>query len=130
VIAYAIDSSAIIAYLKREPYRPELENWLGRGALTFVNMAETVGALLRFGITAPTLDLFLDEVGISIVPISRDIALMAGLMDQRLVRGGLSLADRCCLAYARANAIPAVTADRAWSEVAAPLGIEILQIRD
>jgi PIN domain nuclease of toxin-antitoxin system len=130
VIAYAIDSSAIVAYLKREPYRSELETWLGRGALTYVNLAETLGALLRLGFTPPTLEVFLDEIGISTVPISSNIALMAGLIDPHLLKGGLSLADRCCLAYAKAHTIPAVTADRVWSEIAEPLGVDILQIRD
>ncbi len=127
---YAIDSSAIIAFIKQEPYKPELETWLAYGSYTYVNLAETIGALKRFGFDPRSVDVFLEEVSIQTVPLSKDVAIMAGAMDSRLVKGGLALADRCCLAYAKVHAIPAVTADRAWSEVADTLGVEVLQIRD
>lgn len=40
---------------------------------------------------------------------------------------GLGLADRVCLALARVMGLPALTADRAWSEL--DVGVEIIQIR-
>ena len=127
---YVIDSSAITAFLRQEPHRPELEGWLGNGVLTYVNLVETVTILTELGLATGALHHVFSGLGLKTVPITQDIALLAGRMDRKLVRGGLSLGDRCCLAYAKANGLPAVTGDRAWSEVAEPLGIEIIQIRD
>lgn len=130
MISYAIDSSAIMAYLKAEPYRPELEHWLSAGVLTHVNAAETVTAMSRQGLDLSMLRLVLTQSGLQTAPITEEVAILAGLIDPKIVRGGLSLGDRCCLAYARVNAVPIVTGDRIWSEIADPLGVEILQIRD
>ena len=44
-------------------------------------------------------------------------------------RIGLSLGDRFCLALARRTGLAALTADRAWSEVAEALGIAVTLIR-
>ncbi|UHD45841.1 hypothetical protein LUX29_00850 [Aureimonas altamirensis] len=42
---------------------------------------------------------------------------------------GLSLGDRVCLAHAKLLKKPVVTADKAWSQVATKLGVELILIR-
>ena len=42
---------------------------------------------------------------------------------------GLSHGDRACLAPARSLGLPAVTADRPWTEVADPLGVGVELVR-
>jgi ribonuclease VapC len=42
---------------------------------------------------------------------------------------GLSLGDRMCLALARRTGGPALTADRAWKDFGAMIGVEIELIR-
>jgi PIN domain nuclease of toxin-antitoxin system len=44
-------------------------------------------------------------------------------------RAGLSLGDRFCLAQARRSGAAALTADRSWRVLAAPLGVEVELIR-
>mgnify|MGYP001269866413 FL=1 len=44
-------------------------------------------------------------------------------------RVGLSHGDRACLALAKKMGFPAVTADRAWAEIADAIGIEVVLIR-
>jgi PIN domain nuclease of toxin-antitoxin system len=68
-------------------------------------------------------------VGLHLDVISFDAAQARAAADLRsLVRTrGLSFADRTCLAAARTLGLPAITADRSWSEVA--LDIELQLIR-
>ena len=44
-------------------------------------------------------------------------------------RVGLSHGDRACLALAKKMGLPAVTADRAWAEIADAIGVEVVLIR-
>ncbi len=43
--------------------------------------------------------------------------------------GGLSLGDRYCLALARREGVPALTAERRWPAIAAAAGITVELIR-
>ena len=42
---------------------------------------------------------------------------------------GLSLGDRYCLALARREGVPALTAERRWPEIAMAAGVEVELIR-
>ena len=42
---------------------------------------------------------------------------------------GLSLGDRYCLALARREGVPALTAERRWPEIAAAVGVRVEVIR-
>jgi PIN domain nuclease of toxin-antitoxin system len=43
--------------------------------------------------------------------------------------GGLSLGDRYCLALAKRDGVPAVTAERRWPDIAAAAGVAVTLIR-
>jgi len=125
-----VDSSAVLAALNREQGWQRAVELMPGGTLLSICLGEVVTKLARYVESAEAIAETIRESALDIVPLSPELAFEAGLIDPRLVRGGLSLADRCCLAYARASGIPAITADRVWSEIAEPLGVTILQIRD
>uniref|UniRef100_UPI0026EC9071 PIN domain-containing protein n=1 Tax=Phenylobacterium aquaticum TaxID=1763816 RepID=UPI0026EC9071 len=62
-----------------------------------------------------------------VVPFDMDMAILAGAMQQRTRRQGLSLGDRACLALALREGLPVLTADHAWAEV--EVGVEIRMLR-
>lgn len=55
--------------------------------------------------------------------------MAAGRMREATAGHGLSLGDRSCLALAAALNLPAVTADRAWAEVAEAVDVEVVLVR-
>jgi ribonuclease VapC len=46
-----------------------------------------------------------------------------------MLPGGLSLGDRYCLALAKREGIPALTAERRWPDIAAAPGVTVDLIR-
>ncbi|NBC20614.1 MAG: PIN domain-containing protein [Alphaproteobacteria bacterium] len=125
-----IDSSAVLAALNREPGWERAMELIPEGTLLTISFGEVATKLARYIDDREMIAGLIHVSVLDLVNLDADLALEAGLIDPRLVKGWLSLADRCCIAYAKAHAIPAVTADRVWSEIAEPLGVDILQIRD
>lgn len=125
-----IDSSAVLAALNREPGWERAMELVPEGTLLTISFGEVATKLARYIDDREMIAGLIHASVLDVVDLDADLALEAGLIDPRLVKGGLSLADRCCIAYARSRGFPAVTADRVWSEIADPLGVDILQIRD
>lgn len=125
-----LDASAVLALIWDEPGAEAVEDMLGSldlgsdlsGYISAVNATEVIEQLgavpSLFG--GPTAD-------VAGVPYDLEHAEIAAGMLTATRPGGLSLADRACLALAKSMSLPAVTADRAWSDV--DVGVEVIQIR-
>ena len=70
-----------------------------------------------------------DDLGLVVHDVTRDLGLDAGAMVSMTKPKGLSEGDRACLALARHLGMPAVTADRPWAEVADEGGVRVELIR-
>lgn len=127
MIESVLDASAILAFLGDEPGAAEVESRLARSMLSSANLAEVVTKLIERGATN---ELALDTVGslgCEIVPIDEGLGLRAGTLHRDTRARGLSLGERLCMVLAEREALPAVTADRAWASL--PLPIEVILIR-
>lgn len=82
------------------------------GAIGTVNLSEVLAKLVEAELRAIVEDAL---VAASLRPLTR--------------RVGLSLGDRACLALAIRLGLPAATADRAWVDLAAPVGVEVRLVR-
>lgn len=122
-----IDSSAVLAYLLKEPGASRVSKVLGGSLVTTVNLSEIVAKQLQSGTNPETARQELDELGLEVADFTRDLAESAALLVIRTKSLGLSLGDRACLALALREKLPVVTADRAWKNV--DLGVEIELIR-
>lgn len=125
VIECVLDASAIIAIIKNEPGAALATDRLLNGTIVSVNVAEVCQHLLEFGYEPATVIALIDEMHLHISVADRELALLAGTIDRRLLRRRLSLADRFCLAEARRRGVPAVTTDRDWLDIAGDIGVEI-----
>jgi len=121
-----IDSSAVIAWLRREPGGDAVAGYFDTGVISAVNVAEVV-TILSEEMSIADCTATIEEIGLDIVPFDRDAALAAGALRPATRRLGLSLGDCACLALARSLGVPALTADRAW--LALDLGVEVRSIR-
>ena len=123
----ALDASALIAFLLREPGHERVLFRLGAACISSVNVVEVLFRLLREGVDIDDSSREIARLGIEAV------ALEPGAVGDvvRLVAetrpAGLSLGDCACLALAKTRNIPAMTADRAWSKV--DVGVEVELIR-
>ena len=124
-----LDASAVLAFLLRERgHERVLEALAGDPRMSTVNFAEVATKYVLRGFPEEAMRLR-DELPVMFVPVDDDLALQAALMASSTKPLGLSLGDRICLALAKRTGLPALTADRAWLDVAGTLGVTVEVVR-
>ncbi len=127
--ALVIDASALLALLRGERGGDRVAEVLADAAMATVNLSEVVAALTRDGIAEDETRAILAELAIETVAFDADLAFASGLMLALTKPAGLSLADRACLALAQRLRVKAMTADRAWAQIADAVSVEVELIR-
>jgi PIN domain nuclease of toxin-antitoxin system len=128
--ACVIDSSAVMAFLNREPGEPAVSDWLDRGAAaSALILQEVMSNLVRLGLEREAALEAVAGLGLKIHDLTEPLALEAGAIALIAKPFGLSHGDRACLALARQLGLPAVTADRAWADAAEAIKVEVVIIR-
>jgi PIN domain nuclease of toxin-antitoxin system len=126
---FVLDASALLAALLGEPGAERVDAVIDGALISTVNLAEVVGHLAKAGADRERVAQILATLPIVHQAPDEALAIDVGLMRPVTDRLGLSMGDRFCLALARRVGAPALTADRAWANVAGPLGVEIELIR-
>jgi ribonuclease VapC len=122
-----LDASAVLAHLRGESGGDIALEKLPGGLICTVNLTEVVQKLVDDGLADVDIRAALDDLAFAVVSFDETLALAAGLLRGSTRARGLSLGDRACLALARREGLPALTADRAWAEL--DLGVEVVLIR-
>lgn len=68
-------------------------------------------------------------VAIEVVAVDAALAEEAARLQPATASAGLSLGDRFCLALAKREQLPAITADKIWSTIAGAIGVKVTVIR-
>jgi PIN domain nuclease of toxin-antitoxin system len=127
-----LDASAILAYLHDEPGADVVDAALfnaGECLMSAANHAEVISRCLDRGVPPDVVEPMLAQLGYRVIEVTPADGIQAGLMRTLGRPSGLSLCDRLCLAAARRLALPVLTADRLWLDLAEPLGLDIRCIR-
>jgi ribonuclease VapC len=122
-----IDSSILIAVLKKETGWQEGEKHLNQGIVSSVNMAEVASYLARKSISFEIISEVIKSFLVEIAPFTLSDAASTGFLYQQTKHLGLSLGDRACLSLALKHRLPVLTADTDWLKLS--LGIEVKLIR-
>ncbi len=124
-----LDASAILAFLLAEPGQERVaEALLEDTTMTTVNFAEVATKYVLRGAKERARTLA-ERLPLTLVPVDQDLALRAALMADLTRPAGLSLGDRVCLALGQRTGQTVLTADRAWLEVAAAVGVRVELVR-
>ena len=102
---------------------------LDGGLVSLVNMAEVVSHYAKLGAARADIEALLRPLPIRLVPIDAALSVDAGMLRSLTIESGLSLGDRYCLALARREGLPALTAERRWPLIAGPAGVVVEVIR-
>lgn len=122
----ALDTSAVLAFLTREPgwqfVQEKLQN--SRCILSTVNLVELVSKLvLRNAASLSRIEELTGLLGIELIDLNRSTAMQAGLLTGTTRSKGLSLGDRACLALAIDYQAEVLTSDLAWFALDLPVRI-------
>lgn len=123
----ALDASALLAFLFAEPGHEQVAVHLPASCLSSVNLAEVASRFALDGHDPREVCKRIAKSPIEIVPFGAGDAAIAAALVPVTQPHGLSLGDRACLALAMARAIPALTADRAWSALRLPVPVRLVR---
>ena len=125
-----LDLSVILAYLLDEQGREAAEQAIAaRGIICSVNLAEVMSRLMRDQADAAASADVLLALPVTVADLDARLAIDMGAMVAQTRPLGLSLGDRACLALARRERLPALTADRIWLQAGTLIGVEVRLIR-
>ena len=96
--------------------------------MSTVNVAEVSAHLRARDWTSGQVKDVFDDLCIDVLPFDRETALLSGAYRPRTHHLGLVLGDRACLATARRQRLPVLTADRVWGRVRLR-GVTVVLIR-
>lgn len=124
-----LDASAILALIFDEPGGDQVARHLPNALVSTVNLAEVVTRLLDYDMPQETIDAVIETLQLGFHSYDHDQAQITAQLRKATRSAGLSLGDRACLALAYSRGIEALTADRAWQDVAGEADVEVTVIR-
>lgn len=112
-----LDASAVLALVRDEPGADKVAAYVGRAAISAVNLQEVINELLLSGLDEATTRELLYELRLDVCAHDMDAAYAAAGLHAQTRQYGRGLGDRSCLALAVQLGVPALTADREWKKV-------------
>ncbi len=112
-----LDASAVLALVRDEPGADKVAAYVGRAAISAVNLQEVIKELLLSGLDEATTRELLHELRLDVREHDIDAAYAAAGLHAQTRQYGRGLGDRSCLALAMQLGVPALTADREWKRV-------------
>jgi PIN domain nuclease of toxin-antitoxin system len=125
---YVLDSSAVIALLRREQGWEKVKAALDQSVISAVNLTETMTKLIRQGGEPRLVERLLKALDLEVIPWDEDLAWAGRDVSPLAWSSGISLADRACLTLARQLHLAAMTADSEWKKVGH--GIQVSLFRE
>lgn len=122
-----LDASAVLTLAHQEVGVDMVVEHVEDAAISTVNWSEIVRRLLQRGVQVNEMRVRLADASVILIPFEESDADRTAALWSQTRRLGLPLADRACLALAARLGVPAVTADRAWSDL--DVGVEIISVR-
>lgn len=124
---YVLDSSALIALVRREPGWEKVGAALDRSVVCAVNLAETLTKLVHKGGEPRLTEHLLRGLELEILPFDEQLAWATRELCPLAWTHGVSFADRACLALARRLRLRALTSDARWKGLVPGIEVELFR---
>lgn len=122
-----LDSSALLAWIYREPGHERVFAAIPEAAMTTVNLAEVLSRFVRDGRDLADVGREIAKFPIEWVDFNRTLATMTAELMAKTRPHGLSLGDRACIALGVSRRAVVMTADRAWARLDLDVRIELIR---
>lgn len=123
-----LDSSAVLAMLRREPGGDGVADHLESAIISAVNLHEVAKEMFREGAIASDVRATLDALALDVRAHDTEAAYGAAELCAPTRKYGSGLGDRSCMALGLELGLPILTTDQAWKRVEIE-GLEILHLR-
>lgn len=124
---YALDASALMAVIRREPGADFVEARFEGALMSSVNASEAIMRSVEKGFSGDLVTMLIANRQIELLPFDAELALATAGLRPATRQFGLSFADRACLATAMRHRATVVTADRIWAELDLPCPVELIR---
>ena len=118
-----VDASAILALLNQETGSEEVSRFIGKAAISTVNLSEVIAKLADAGIPQEDIRQIISNLNLEVIDFNEEQALKAGMLRPITKSIGLSFGDRACLALGIILNQPVLTTDRLWGSI--NVGVEV-----
>jgi PIN domain nuclease of toxin-antitoxin system len=125
---YVLDSSALIALVRRERGWEKVDVALDRSVICAVNLAESLAKLVHEGGEPRLTERLLQDLKLEVLPFDEELAWASRDLCPLAWTHGISFADRACMALARHLRLQALTGDAKWKEL--DVGIQVKLFRE
>jgi PIN domain nuclease of toxin-antitoxin system len=126
---HLLDTSALIALIKKEPGYEMIETIIANSAISSVNLSELVAVLTRSGIADVDIDEIIEDIVPEIIPFCENTSIRAGKLLTITKTYGLSLGDRACISTGDFYGMEIHTADKVWLKLQPRITTKITVIR-
>ena len=113
---YVLDSSAVIALVRREQGWEKVQAALEHSVISAISLTESMTKLIRQGGEPRLVERLLRALDLEAIPWDEELAWASRGLFPLAWTNGLSLADRACLTLARHLDLAAMTADSEWKK--------------
>lgn len=113
---YVLDSSAVIALVRREQGWEKVNATLDRSVISAINLTESMTKLIRQGGEPRLVERLLRALDLEVIPWDEELAWASRDLCPLAWTNGISFADRACLTLARHLDLAAMTADSEWKK--------------
>ena len=114
---YVLDSSAVIALVRREQGWEKVNAALDHSVISAVSLTESMTKLIRQGGEPRLVERLLRALDLEVIPWDEELAWASRDLCPLAWTNGISFADRACLTLARHLNLAAMTADAEWKKV-------------
>jgi ribonuclease VapC len=121
-----LDASAVLALLQEESGSEQVASVISSSLMCVINEAEVIGRLIKGGQPPEQAISVVSRLSYRLVDLDASLARRAGSWWAVTKPQGLSLADRCCLALAERERLPALTADESWTRIALDVEVRLI----
>ena len=113
---YVLDSSAVIALVRREQGWEKVNAALEHSVISAVSLTESMTKLIRQGGEPRLVERLLRALDLEVIPWDEELAWASRDLCRLAWTNGISFADRACLTLARHLDLAAMTADSEWTK--------------
>jgi ribonuclease VapC len=125
---YVLDSSAVIALVRREQGWEKVNAALEHSVISAVSLTESMTKLIRQGGEPRLVERLLRALDLEVIPWDEELAWASRDLCPLAWTNGVSLADRACLTLARHLDLAAMTADLQWKKLSH--GVKVYLFRE